>query len=39
MTHQIEALVALVTAPFPAFLIVLIAGTIAWTAYVERRQP
>lgn len=36
---MIEAAVALFTAPFPAFLLVLIVCTIAWTAYVERTRP
>jgi hypothetical protein len=36
---MIEAAVALFTAPFPLFLLVLIVGTIIVTDRIERRDP
>lgn len=35
---MIEALVALLTAPFVLFLLVLAGAAVAWTAYVERHR-
>jgi hypothetical protein len=35
----IEAAVALLTAPFPLFLIVLVVGMVVLTDRIERRDP
>lgn len=36
---MIEAALALLTAPFPIFLIVLTVSAVTWTSHVERRDP
>lgn len=38
MAEQWEALVALLTAPFVIFLLVLLIGVVAVTGWIERRR-
>jgi len=38
VTHLIEVAVAIVKAPFPAFLLVIIIGGLVWDANAERQS-